>query len=78
MCSSGWDVGDLPDGCRRTEGRLSPTLAVKRRQLPTPKQKAALIGWNQVINDEEKKAWRAGRVIVASYTYLGVSNPGLQ
>ena len=40
-------VGALPDGCRRTEGRLSPTPAAKGYKLPTLKQKAARIVWNQ-------------------------------
>ena len=62
MCSSGWDVGDLPDGCRRTEGRLKSTLAEKDCDLATPKQKTALIGWNQVNDDDEKKAWHARKV----------------
>ena len=52
---SDWQIGALPDGCRRTEGRLSPTLAAKVFDLLTFKQKAALIGWNQVNDEEEKK-----------------------
>ena len=53
---SDWHVGALPDRCRRTEGWLSPTLAAKGYDLPTHKQKAALIGFNQVNDDEKKEA----------------------
>ena len=61
MCLSCWHVGALPDGCRRTEGQLSPTLAAKGYDFPTPEQEAAPIGWNQVNDDEGKKAWYAGK-----------------
>ena len=62
MSLSGWHVGALPNGCKRAEGRLSPTLAAKGFVLPTPKQKTAVIGWSKVNDEEEKKAWHAWRV----------------
>ena len=77
VSSSGWYVGALCDGCRRTEGLLSPTLIAKGYDLPTPKQKAALIGWNQVNDDEEKKAWHAVRVYGCQLYVPGSIQSGL-
>ena len=70
MCLSVRHVRALSGGCRRTEGRLSPTLAAKRYDFP-------LIGWNQVNNDEEKKAWHAGRVYGCQLEVPGGYQSGL-
>ena len=41
-------------------------------------KKEALSGLIQVNDDEERKNGQAGKSMVASYRFLGVSNPGLQ
>ena len=51
-----------PDGCR-TDGRLSTTLAAKGCVLST---------------QQERMVDKQGESMVASYRYLGVSNPGIQ
>ena len=47
-------------------------VSLTRGTLPTPKQKAALIGRNQANDEEKKNAWlAAGESMVDSYRYLG-------
>ena len=61
------------DGCRRTEGRLSTTLAVKGCMLSTQQERSFI--WIDPSDDKERNGGQAGESMVAN---LGISNPGLQ
>ena len=67
-----------PDGCRRTERRLSTTLAAKGFVLLSTQQEGSFkwIDPSEWLLREEW--WTSRESLVASYRYLGVSNPGLQ
>ena len=63
------DVGGQKGGCQQLSQRKCAFFLLDKKE--------ALCGLVQVSDDGERKGGQAGRM-VASYRYLGVSNPGLQ
>ena len=63
------DVGGQRDGCQQLSQRKGACFLLNKKE--------ALSGLIQV-NDDEGMVDKQGESMVASYRYLGVSNPGLQ
>ena len=67
-----------PDGCRRTEGRLSTTLAAKGCVRSFYSTKMLKVDWSKWMMTKRGMVDKQGESMFASHRYLGVSNPGLQ
>ena len=66
-----------PDGCRRTEGRLSTTLAAKVCVLSAQQERSFKWDWSKWMMMKREMVDKQGESIVASHRCLGASNPGL-